>query len=127
MSADNRRALSLEEVESHFALRQDRLDKVDPEKIKSKKALIPRFKDLPTNEPSLKHQDAFDRIEVDRELGGVSDVLPRMVVSNLDELIERQRLLRYDKLWQRAEEAFTKKKLNVQEQSRAEIYGQSER
>ena len=93
-----------------MVLRQDRLDGMDVEKLKPKRALVPRLADFVTKDPSLKVQDAFDRVVVDSGAGGVNDVLARMAVSNFDELEERRRLIKYDQLWERAEKAYAASK-----------------
>jgi len=97
-------------IESQFEIRQDRLDKMQPDKLQSKRALVPRLAEAVTQEPWLKLQQSFDRVSIEEDLGEVDTVLARLAISNFDESVERQRLIKYDKLWERAELAYAEKK-----------------
>ena len=55
----------------------------------------------------------FKKIRITREKGEakpVNTLIPRIVMSDFEEAKERQRIIYYDKIWARAENAFIEKK-----------------
>lgn len=105
--------------------RANRFNKIDPEVTKSTRALIPRLqlkdeKSLPTTHL----QEAFNRIEhslqesqtythVDhhtKDRHEVDNLLVRIAVNDMEEAVERQNMLKYDRIWERAEHSYTEVK-----------------
>eukprot|EP01041_Mallomonas_annulata_P004693 gene4693-9301_t len=102
------------EVKARLNLRQDRLDKMNLDRHIPTKALVPRLAEMVTNEPSQRFQESFDRLQLDPYIHiGVDNTLAKMAVSNFDEFCERQRFIKYDKLWERAEAAYAERKRGI--------------
>lgn len=97
------------------AIRAERMAALKPDKHLYKKALIPRLKNL-NNKLFTNYKDAYERIQPDERLivngvisnsvDAVNETLLKLALSNFEEVHERSRLLKYDLIWQRAEDAF---------------------
>jgi len=110
------------ELESKLILRKERLKSLNPDTHQFKKALVPRLQVI--NNSTADHMSkAFDRIRPDvgdssnnnnrerlRKEERVKDRKVRVAMSDFEEALERQRFLKYDLIWQRAEDAFVQKK-----------------
>jgi hypothetical protein len=93
-------------------VRETRLEKMDVEGLKSKNALVPRLKIVDYKAEKYMSK-TFQKIEIEREIGETKKVrtlMARLAVSDIEEIQERSRFLKYDKMWERAEEAFLQKK-----------------
>jgi hypothetical protein len=95
--------------ESKVHLRTERLHGITEENHKFKKAVIPRLR-VPNNNTNEVLRKAFGRIrpergEVERD-EMVDEKLLKLILSDFEEVQERQRFLKYDRIWARAEEAY---------------------
>jgi hypothetical protein len=97
--------------------RKSALDRLDEKTLKSSKALIPRLQIIePT--PTVYLSKALQAIERNRENPINPDdseqldkaLLQNLTISNFEEAVERQRFLKYDRIWGRAEKAFAEKR-----------------
>lgn len=106
--------ISSKDMISRSLVRKERLQRVDPYTTKSENALVPRLNLLLTASNPITHLTSeYNLIKPDKELGGlkrVNKLLMRIAASDFEEMKERQRYLKYDQIWARAEEAFVKKK-----------------
>ena len=97
--------------------RQNNLERLTDAHLKSSRALVPRLA-LKDADPSVHLTKALRKIEKHRETPINPDddeqvdkaVLQSLVVSNFEEAVERQRFLKYDNIWGRAEKAFAEKR-----------------
>ena len=97
--------------------RERNLERLDDGHLKSSRALIPRLA-LKEATPQVHLTHALRAIERNREKAiDIEDdeevdkaVLQSLVVSNFEEAVERQRFLKYDNIWGRAEKAFSEKR-----------------
>lgn len=99
-------------------VRAARMQDLTIDKHQFKKAVIPRLRVIDNS--AVSHlSDAFKRIKPDEddiENGdyNIDDHVLRLALSDFEEVHERQRFLKYDQIWQRAEEAFAaRKKPNI--------------
>eukprot|EP00602_Paraphysomonas_sp_CaronLab_P005489 CAMPEP_0185023260 /NCGR_PEP_ID=MMETSP1103-20130426/5945_1 /TAXON_ID=36769 /ORGANISM="Paraphysomonas bandaiensis, Strain Caron Lab Isolate" /LENGTH=750 /DNA_ID=CAMNT_0027555765 /DNA_START=339 /DNA_END=2591 /DNA_ORIENTATION=- len=114
-------------LEARQRVRENRLKKVSEDYLKSTRARIPRLQlkdvgSIPTNHL----QRAFNNIvpvdaddeqvhaETDAkykyDAGYVDDMLAKIVVSDFEETKERQNMMKYDRIWERAEAAYVERK-----------------
>ena len=106
--------ISADELNSKLELRKERLASLTEDNHLFKKALVPRLQEI--NNSSVDHlSKAFERIKPDpkelkRPEDRIRDRKVKVAMSDFEEAIERQRFLKYDLIWQRAEEAFVQKK-----------------
>lgn len=95
--------------ESKLNLRKERLSNLREENHLFKKAVVPRLR-VPNNSANEMLRKAFGRIRPDRgEVGEdemVDEKLLKILLSDFEEVQERQRFLKYDRIWARAEEAY---------------------
>lgn len=101
------------ELKGRGEVRKDRLLKADFGKIIPNNARIPRLGLLVSDEPITHLTKQLELIRPDPENGDVRQVKPlrmRVAMSDMEEAQERQRFLKYDQVWKRAEEAFVKRK-----------------
>ena len=58
--------------------------------------------------------EVFDKIKIEKQKGEkkkpVKLVIPKLAISDFEEAAEKQRLIKYDFLWDKAESAFMEKK-----------------
>jgi hypothetical protein len=119
MYFEDRYGLDPQIYEARKRVRQNRLRKVDEQYLKSERAFIPRLqlkdvRDIPDNHL----ERAFNRIEVDDDYssnakydaGEVDTMLAKILVSDFEESKERQNMMKYDRMWERAEKAYVDKK-----------------
>lgn len=103
---------SIAALASKMELRLGRLDNVAPESL-PKKALVPRLRMMNTK-PANDLIRMFKAIQPEKkdvpEHARVFDKLVEIAASDFDEVNERQRFLKYDNMWSRAELAFAAKK-----------------
>lgn len=94
--------------------RERNLERLTDAHLKSSRAIVPRLQ-LTDPTPTVHLTQALRRIEKRRETPiNVNDdeevdkaVLQSLVISNFEEAVERQRFLKYDNIWGRAEKAFS--------------------
>ncbi len=114
MYNDEVNGIGKDEVSSREVVRNERLGRIDIQKITPYNALIPRLKTMATNINEETYlRKTFNLIKPDPDLGDIKRVkrlVPRIAVSDMEEVKERQRYLKYDLIWARAESAFIKKK-----------------
>jgi hypothetical protein len=105
------------DLDDRMKTRTFRLKETDLNLYKPSKALVPRL-GLISTEPVTHLTKKYNLIQPDVEdghLGRIRRMLPRIVASDFEEVFERQRFLKYDRVWQRAEEAFFHKKSAIAE------------
>lgn len=115
MYAEELSAIGEKDYKSRQVIRESRLARVplQNEEIVTKH-LVPRIKiSMINSEPVNYLSNALKKIKPDKENGKVKkpkNILMRLAASDFEEVKERQRFLKYDLIWQRAEEAFSNKK-----------------
>lgn len=85
---------------------------MDESVLRPKNALVPNLQ-LISVAPANHLQPTFENIQPDKSHGPTDQVKMlaiRAAVSDFEEVIERQRYLKYDLIWKRAEDAFRQKK-----------------
>jgi hypothetical protein len=108
-------AITEKDFKARQVTRESRLSRVpiQNEEIVTKH-LVPRIKASMVNSEPVKYlTNALKKIKPDKENGKVKkpkNILLRLAVSDFEEVKERQRFLKYDLIWQRAEELFSQKK-----------------
>jgi hypothetical protein len=97
------------ELKQRTLAREDRLKKMNFEKHPYKKALIPRLRNM-NNSLMTAYMKSFDNVRPQNGDIRSDEMIPeefvKLALSNMEEAKERQRFLKYDVLWQRAEDAF---------------------
>lgn len=97
------------ELKQRMIAREERLKKMNMEKHPYKRALIPRLRDM-NNSMMNAYSKTFDSIRPNVKDVRPDEMVPeefiKLALSNFEEGKERQRFLKYDVLWQRAEDAF---------------------
>lgn len=119
MYFEDRYGLDPQIYDARKRVRENRLRKLDDQYLKSERAFIPRLqlkseKDIPDNHL----ERAFNRIEVFDDYssnatynaGEVDTMLAKILVSDFEENKERQNMMKYDRMWERAEKAYVDKK-----------------
>jgi hypothetical protein len=95
--------------DSKLNLRKERLGNLREENHHFKKAVVPRLR-VPNNAQNELLRKAFGRIRPERgevvEEDQVDEKLLKILLSDFEEVQERQRFLKYDRIWARAEEAY---------------------
>ena len=97
------------QLTSKLFLRKERLKNIDVENHPFSKAIVPRLRvpKIETNDTLLK---AFESIRPDENEVSpdqmVNERLLQVLLSDFEEVQERQRFLKYDRIWQRAEDAY---------------------
>jgi hypothetical protein len=114
MIQEDQYGLNERDVNGLLALRQDRLDQMDLDRHRPQRVLVPRLAEISKN-PILHLQEAFERLQLDpyQSSQPVDDTLAKIAVSNFDEWAERQRFIKYDRLWERAEAIYAEKKRGI--------------
>lgn len=104
------------ELGQRAAAREERMRKLNFEKHPYKRALIPRLRNL-NNALTTAYTQAYYNIRPDPKDVNPEDQVPdefvKLALSNFEEARERQRLLKYDVIWQRAEDAFLNAKKGI--------------
>lgn len=101
------------------------LERLTDQHLTSSRALIPRLA-LKDAEPTIYLTQALKKIEKHRENPiNVNDdaevdkaILQGLAISNFEEAVERQRFLKYDNIWGRAEKAFAEKRKKAAEEAK---------
>ena len=100
------------DIDARAVIRAQRLSRMDETVLKPKNARVPHLQLL-----SVKPQDhltpVFEAIQPNKADGPSDQVnvnFLKATVSDFEEVLERQRFLKYDMIWQRAENAFAVKK-----------------
>lgn len=104
-----------DDIKSRAFVRSNRLDRASEDMYVSKKALVPHLRALDKSTESGITQ-VFNLIQPDlenRDTKRIKRLLPRLAISDFEEIRERQRLLKYDLIWERAETAYNNKKKGV--------------
>lgn len=98
------------------SIRQDRLDKMNVDRLFPSRALVPRLQFVDQT-PNTKLDEAFSSIILVGDLTLLNTAVAKMAVSNFDEVAERERMIRFDLLWERAEKIYTDRKKVAAEHS----------
>lgn len=102
--------VGLTDLKAKLYLRQERLKNMRPERVPVSKAMVPRLR-LLNNKAYTKMTEAFERLKPEKALvrdeDKINNELVQIVLSDFEEVKERQRFLKYDLIWQRAENAFS--------------------
>jgi hypothetical protein len=126
MYVDDMVGLRKEEFDGRVRVREDRLMRTNMEKLMPTHHAVPRLKLNITDQPVTHLRDMIKLLKPDPEAGYRSNAkdldhprkkesrgkdkmnrtLAKVVVSDFEEAIERQRLIEYDALWEKAEIAF---------------------
>ena len=110
---DEIRAYKNARVKTRLKVRKDRLSKAIPGVVNSSKGRIPTWTDIDLTQASHL-SEVFDRIKIEKQKGEkkkpVKTIIPRLAISDFEEAAEKQRLIKYDFLWEKAESAFMEKK-----------------
>jgi hypothetical protein len=98
------------QLESKARLRAERLKNMTEDKYMFKKAAVPRLR-LLNNKPVDSLSKAFDRMRPEKavnehDVNYINNDFMKLAISDFEEIQERQRFLKYDMIWQRAETAF---------------------
>jgi hypothetical protein len=96
------------ELTTKSVVRKSRLDSIPADRLTVNSAIVPRLRTI-SNTTASHLSRVFDLIQPDPDFGDIRQVkktLPKIAVSDFEEATERQRFLKYDNIWQRAEEAF---------------------
>ena len=97
------------EFEAKLQVRKERLLNLTVDNHLFKKAVVPRLR-IPNNTSNEMLRNAFGRIKPERgeveEGDEVDENLLSVMLSDFEEVQERQRFLKYDRIWQRAEDAY---------------------
>eukprot|EP01032_Pedospumella_encystans_P022867 gene22867-25899_t len=100
---------AIHEFESKLHLRKERLNNLTEDNHLYKKALVPRLR-IPNNASNEFLRKAFERIKPDANevdpAEQVDENVLKILLSDFEEVQERQRFLKYDRIWQRAEDAY---------------------
>ena len=109
--ADTWGNLSKEELTARTIVRDRRLEKVDAAVVRPKNALVPRLAIVPL-EKETHLTEVYRRVKADPADGPprVKQLFLKAAMSDYDEVKERQRFVKYDNIWARAEAAFIQKK-----------------
>lgn len=110
------KGLSKRELKARSNVRENRLEKLDVEGLQSKNALVPRLQQIDWKADN-RFTKTLDNISIETFKGQrkpVRTLLAKVVASDFDETKERQRFLKYDNMWARAEQAFIEKKKGTQ-------------
>jgi uncharacterized short protein YbdD (DUF466 family) len=110
------------ELSSRNIIRERRLKNQDEHVLRPKNAIVPNLKNIPIH--PMKHLSAvYEHIDPDPSLGDTTLVKTQFLeaaVSDYEEIVERQRYLKYDQIWKRAEGFFSNKKRAMKEAKEAE-------
>lgn len=98
------------QLESKLRLRAERLKNMTDDTYMFKKASVPRLRML-NNKPADSLTKVFERIKPENpvdidNVNYLNDNFIKMAISDFEEAQERQRYLKYDMIWQRAEAAY---------------------
>ena len=100
------------ELETRGKMRERRLAKQEGDVLRPKNALVPNLQNIPIH--PMKHlTEVYEHVEADPMLGDTTKVkhdFLKAAVSDYEEIVERQRYLKYDLIWKRAEAMFVQKK-----------------
>jgi len=100
------------ELDSRNIIRDRRLAKVDDTILQPKTALVPVLQNIPIHK--MDHlQNIYDHVVPQEDEGAFDDIkfdFLRAAVSDFEEVVERQRYLKYDLIFKRAEGHFQEKK-----------------
>lgn len=110
------------ELSSRNIIRERRLKNQDEHVLRPKNAIVPNLKNIPIH--PMKHlSEVYEHIDPDPSLGDTTLVKTQFLeaaVSDYEEIVERQRYLKYDQIWKRAEGFFSNKKRAMKEAKEAE-------
>jgi hypothetical protein len=100
------------DFDSRAIVRERRIVKQTEAVLRPKLTLVPHLQSIDSH--PVKHLTAvYDRIRPDASDGrtdGVKTMFIKAAVSDMEEVVERQRYLKYDDIWKRAEGHFIDKK-----------------
>ena len=100
------------DLEARTVVRELRLNRMDESVLRPKSTLVPHLQ-LLSVAPAKHLQPTFENIIPDKSFGPTDQVkilAIKAAVSDFEEVIERQRFLKYDAIFKRAEDAFRSKK-----------------
>jgi hypothetical protein len=105
------------ELTSRNVIRERRLKNQDEHVLRPKHALVPNLQNIPIH--PMKHlTEIYEHVVPDPSLGNPNLVkldFLKAAVSDYEEIVERQRYLKYDLIWKRAESHFSNKKRAMKE------------
>jgi len=105
-----------QELKNRAVVRDRRLTKQTEEILRPKNAVVPHLKMVDVH-PMNHLSDIYGKIRPDASDGrtdGVKTIFIKAAVSDFEEVVERQRYLKYDAIWKRAESHFIEKKRQAQ-------------
>ena len=108
-------------IRERLAARRYRLENTDLDKVRPSKPLVPRLGVVSTDQQTHVSK-VVTSVTTDPETGDfhrVKRMLPRVAASDFEEAAERQRYLKYDLIWARAEEAFAMKRRSAADEAEA--------
>jgi hypothetical protein len=115
------RTLEKELLRERMGARRYRLENTDLDKVRPSKPLVPRLGIVSTDQQTHVSK-VVTSITTDPETTDyhrVKRMLPRVAASDFEEAAERQRYLKYDRIWARAEEAFAMKRRSAADDAEA--------
>ncbi|CAE7521828.1 unnamed protein product, partial [Symbiodinium microadriaticum] len=119
MYFEDRYGLDPQIYEARKKVRENRMRKIDEQCLKSERAFIPRLQlkdacDMPAHhlERAFSHIEVHDIYDSNAkyDAGEVDTMLAKILVSDFEEAKERQNMMKYDRMWERAEAAYIQKK-----------------
>ena len=110
---DEIRAYKNARVKTRLKVRRDRLSKAIPDVVNSTKGRISHWTNIDLT--SANHlTEVFNKIKIEKHKGEkkkpVKLIIPKLAISDFEEAAEKQRLIKYDFLWSKAETAYMEKK-----------------
>jgi hypothetical protein len=96
-----------------------RLENAFPDAVNSKKGISRTWTSVNIKKAAHLHEE-FTKIVIQKQKGEkkkIKTVIPRLVMSDFEEATEKQRLIKYDLLWNRAEQVFMDKKREIANQN----------
>ena len=102
--------------------RRYRLENTDLDKMRPSKPLVPRLGLISTEQQTI-HSKVVNSITTDPDSldkHRVKRLLPRIAASDFEEAAERQRYLKYDAIWARAQDAFAMKRRSAADEAEAQ-------
>ena len=109
---DEFRAYKNGRVSVREKVRRERFEKLDPSSVNSIKAISSTWKNV-NLKPANHLKETFNQIKIEKQKGEKKKqktVIPRLAFSDFEEAYEKQRLIKYDLIWNRAESVFMEKK-----------------
>ena len=100
------------DLDNRAVVRERRLNKAEATILQPKLTKVPHLQNIEVHKQQHL-SEVYDRIRPDDSDGkplGLKNMFLKAAVSDFEEVIERQRYLKYDEIWKRAESHFSEKK-----------------